>query len=237
MTSNTFVKCSFETCTRPRMVKGTGLCQSHQLQHRKGGPLRDLRRFQGFGEVPTCSHEGCNSAARTRGYCVSHYHKLRRTGTTYGPGSAKSCSYPDCPNPVSSRGMCETHYVVPSERSIPCHIPGCTRAGQYGFCTTHTTRARRFGLSPRELESLVKRGKCDACGEPGFNHAIHHDHGCCPQPGRSCGGCVVAYLCKPCNSAAGLVGDRAETLIAIARILENNKPAFPGKEKTGSWRN
>lgn len=237
MTSDTFAKCAFETCDRPRSFVGTGLCQSHQLQHRKGQPLRELRRFQDYGAPEKCSHEGCNAASRTRGFCTSHYLKFRRTGSTYGPGSADSCSLSDCTNPVSARGLCETHYSPPNQRSIPCHIPGCEKSGLYGFCTTHTTRARRFGMTPRELQYLVARGKCDACGKPGFNHDVHHDHSCCNVSGRSCGGCVVAYLCSNCNRAAGQVKDNPRLLRIIADLLESNEPAFPDKERTGRWRN
>lgn len=237
MGTPTFVTCSFEVCQRARKFKNTGLCQSHQKQHLSGEPLRELRRFKEFGEVAVCGHDGCGAASRTRGYCTSHYLKFLRKGFTYGEGSEKNCSYPGCSGPVSARKLCELHYAAPHDRSIPCHIPGCDRKGQYGFCTTHTTRARRFGMTPRELQTFISRGKCDACGTPGFNHDIHHDHSCCDTSGRSCGGCVIAYLCSNCNRAAGQAKDDPTVLRAIALILENNKPAFPGKEKTGSWRN
>lgn len=237
MKTDNFETCAYEGCERVSAFKNTGLCQSHQIQHRKGESLRPLRRFMTYGEAVICGHDGCSAKARTLGFCVSHYLKYLRTGTTYGPGSGDSCDYPDCDNPVSARGLCERHYTAPQTRTLPCHITGCTRTGLYGFCSLHSTRARRFGLTPRELKSIIDRGKCDACGTPGYDHAIHHDHSCCDKPGRSCGGCVVAYLCRPCNSAAGLVGDNPEILLAIAGILTNNKPAFPDKERTGRWKN
>jgi len=54
-----------------------------------------------------------------------------------------------------------------------------------------------------------EQGKaCGICGagEPtqkGWQ--TDHDHGCCPERGRSCGRCVRGILCAPCNTALGAV--------------------------------
>lgn len=236
---NDTTPCGFAGCWNTATFKATGLCQSHQLQHRSGAELRPLQSRGNQGPRTECAHEGCEAYARTRGFCKSHYMKFLRTGQTYGPGSAKHCSSPGCNRAVDVRGFCERHYreqdaVWKGQRSYACLIPNCTGVGQYGICALHSTRAGRFGLKPTQLQELIAGGVCDACGVAGDSMHIHHDHSCCDRAGRSCGGCVTAYLCSGCNTAAGMAKDDPDRLRKLADVLERGS-RFPENPRTAKW--
>lgn len=229
MDKNDTPQCGFSGCWNPREYKNTGFCQSHQLQYRRGDDLRPLQARGNKGERVQCAHSGCDAYSRTRGYCKSHYMKWLRTGTTYGPGSEVCCIYEGCNRAVDVRGYCERHYGVirdsgsapwSTQRAYACRVRGCDRAGQYGMCNKHAVRATRFGLSWDDLATLMANGMCEACGFEGLDLDIHHDHSCCDTAGRSCGKCVVAYLCGPCNTSAGMVKDDPARLRALADLIE-----------------
>ena len=64
-----------------------------------------------------CSVDGCASPAHARGWCWSHYHKLRRAmpregpRTPYGAGVKSGvCSAEGCGRSTVSRQLCKTHY-------------------------------------------------------------------------------------------------------------------------------
>lgn len=48
---------------------------------------------------------------------------------------------------------------------------------------------------------------------------VDHDHTCCPGS-VSCGLCVRGFLCGQCNSAAGLLGEDPERVLALVRYLK-----------------
>lgn len=77
-----------------------------------------------------------------------------------------------------------------------------------------------YGLTLAEMQRLLARGVCDACGEPpgALGLTIDHDRSCCPRNG-SCGSCVRGVLCSNCNAALGLVHDKVARLAALANYL------------------
>jgi hypothetical protein len=236
MIKNDTTPCAFDGCWNRLNFRDTGLCQSHQIQYRKGGTLRPIQSRGVNGPRPLCGHEGCQAYARTRGWCKSHYMKWLRTGETYGPGSGTHCKFDGCNRAVDVRGYCERHYksvrdsgAAPwtEDRTYPCRVFRCERTGQNGMCNKHSGRAQRFGLTWDELAYLMRNGTCEACGFDGEGKDlhIHHDHSCCPQAGRSCGKCVVAYLCSGCNTAAGMCRDDAERMRKVADVI-SRPPMF-----------
>lgn len=75
---------------------------------------------------------------------------------------------------------------------------------------------RTYGLSVDDYEDMLKvqQGECWIChrtaGQAGVRQLnVDHDHRCCPGE-KSCGKCVRALLCGPCNKALGLLGDDVE---------------------------
>lgn len=82
--------CSFEDCGRPRDSRG--LCKSHYVQVRRGGPLRPLGSVDNdHGKV--CEVDGCDERYHARGKCQTHYLEVYNAGRTrdldYGRAMAR----------------------------------------------------------------------------------------------------------------------------------------------------
>jgi 5-methylcytosine-specific restriction endonuclease McrA len=65
---------------------------------------------------PTCSIDGCDRPSLARGWCSTHYHRWRTTGSTEIANARSSwyrgqpCSIDGCEKPAAKRGWCGTHY-------------------------------------------------------------------------------------------------------------------------------
>jgi len=75
-------------------------------------------------------------------------------------------------------------------------------------------------------------GVCAACGtsDPGTNRnnfSIHHNHRCCPTP-KTCGKCVIALLCDPCNLLLGKFGDDAERIARLSAFATRQAATLEG---------
>ena len=109
-------------------------------------------------------------------------------------------------------------------------------------CTTHhreVTKARKaaahasyvaktYSLEPGQYEALYKAqgGVCYICRRAtgaARRLSVDHDHACCP--GRiSCGHCVRALICRPCNDLLGHVRDDID-MLRRAAIVIRDRPA------------
>ena len=87
-----------------------------------------------------------------------------------------------------------------------------------------------YNISPAQVEEMLKQQdyKCASCFTPldyipsagrRIQVNIDHDHSCCP--GRSsCGKCIRAVLCSPCNHGLGIFKDNADHLRKAANYVE-----------------
>lgn len=85
-------------------------------------------------------------------------------------------------------------------------------------------RDRRYGLAHGQFETMLsdQNGRCAICRTAfggGLTAQVDHDHTCCPGQ-KSCGRCVRALLCSPCNRAIGLFGDDPARLRSATEYLE-----------------
>lgn len=211
--------CSGPECHRPVYVKTTGLCRSHNAQLLRGSGLTELR-----GSAKPCTHEGCEAQAQSKGYCRPHYMQHWKYGKTYGPGAIGDCSAYKCYRPVFYNGLCQSHAKRGSGWEIggsgnTCGVLTCDNVAYNGICRSHRARALKFGLSNEALIEVLGDGTCEACGQKVGSLDIHHDHSCCDFSG-SCGRCVVAGLCGPCNRSAGMAKDNPAVLRALADLIE-----------------
>lgn len=105
----------------------------------------------------TCSIDGCESAALSRGWCNKHYLRWRQHGDPEWTAPPKpTCSA--CEAPAIARGLCPTHYAAwrRSQRTdVLCSIDGCNRShfGR-GWCELHYDRWRRTG-DPTRVSVII----------------------------------------------------------------------------------
>ena len=67
-----------------------------------------------FASTQTCDLDGCNQPHEAKGYCRTHYNRLRRYGDPLkSPGLDKqkqTCEVEGCTFSHHARGYCQTHY-------------------------------------------------------------------------------------------------------------------------------
>ena len=134
----------------------------------------------------TCSIDGCDTLARTRGMCSKHYNKVRYAERKASPPrlgvicEVDGCGRDLALDKATGRGMCSKHYqrwrkhgdpnyVRPVKyRVAACEIDDC-KAVQVarGWCSKHYTRWERHGSPTARVRGEVVDGKriCPWCGE------------------------------------------------------------------------
>lgn len=70
-----------------------------------------------------------------------------------------------------------------------------------------------------ELEG-VQDGRCAICGKVPERLVIDHDHRCCPDGHKRCGGCNRSLLCDHCNRGLGHFLDDPALLGAAIEYLK-----------------
>lgn len=118
---------------------------------------------------------------------------------------------------------CQAEYWNPTRKCRECgeiRKPGNELCGA---CQTWHSQAARYGMTGRQLRVMSEQqgGRCKICDrEPGKRKlSVDHDHSCCPG-NTSCGKCVRALICNPCNVALGMMKDSVSTLRRAADYLE-----------------
>lgn len=114
--------------------------------------------------MTACSVEGCDTQARARGMCDTHYHHWRRNHPdqvvrqVHNPGQV--CSQDGCGKPAKTRGMCvgcygKALYHGRIERvqyrgiydGQACAVTGCDRpVSSKGLCGAHYEKRRRTAV-------------------------------------------------------------------------------------------
>ena len=94
--------CPIEGCKRPSWHKA-GYCQSHKKQVQAGEDPTEIRGYR-FQQGDSCKIPGCSKAAKSRGYCASHYRQ------DWGP-----CKYPGCTRKMYNKrtGLCASWHPAP----------------------------------------------------------------------------------------------------------------------------
>ena len=145
---------------------------------------------------PLCSIEECGKPHTAKGYCQTHYVRLKRKGalgdTAIQVKGRTRCEVDNCKNPHTAKGMCAFHY----------------RIGYY------------HKLSIEQISSLPS--ECYFC-KSSKDLVIDHDHSRCPpKQHHTCGNCIRMVLCRKCNAGIGFLGNDATLYKVIANHLENN---------------
>lgn len=110
----------------------------------------------------TCTVDGCGRPHTARGYCLTHWTRLRKQGDAQPdvPIKAKKrnlfCSVEGCDAPHYCKAMCRNHHArwlrtgsphaKPPKQKPACTVEGCDNTAKArGFCTTHYRRFLRTG--------------------------------------------------------------------------------------------
>lgn len=198
-----------------------GYCDYHYREWRRWGaavtpsPKRTVR---------TCSFNECGRQSRSEGLCTAHYlqrhkgHELRPLRphvdtTVRDEHGRKQCS------------RCREWKSIDGYMANP-RIKG----GLHSFCKRcwrSDKLEKAYGITLDEYETMLaaQGGGCAICGginASGRNLYVDHDHACC-SGGASCGKCVRALLCDPCNRSIGLMRDDPARLRAAAAYLERHR--------------
>lgn len=103
-----------------------------------------------------------------------------------------------------------------------------------------------YGLTLKQFNAMIEaqQGVCACCGEVPqetvrsnqtntSGWSVDHDHACCPGK-VSCGKCVRALLCDPCNRALGVINEspvKAAGLVSyILKQIQLGKHPLPISE-------
>lgn len=182
-----------------------------------------------------CSVEGCDRKHYARGVCNPHYQRQANGQPTDTPLRAfdpgRGCQVPTCDRPHGQNGYCQAHNKrFKGGRSLNqplqqrgvirvCRVSDCT--GKHvarGMCAKHDKVCRNFNLTVVQYQMTQDMG-CQICGAPGGGLHIDHAHTCCPERGKSCGGCIRGGLCPTCNVGLGMFGDNVVKLQAAIIYL------------------
>lgn len=106
-------------------------------------------------------------------------------------------------------------------------------SAQCKTCTRFGNVKSKYGITADQYMALwnAQGGVCAICKREcptGRELAVDHDHACCSGT-KSCGFCVVALLCGPCNTGIGQLGDDPERIRAAADYVEETR--FKNKVK------
>ena len=209
----TIVSCAVADCERPTRTSRNPHCNTHAARLQRTGSV--------MAEVPIkehrlgCTVDGCDRKHYSFGLCELHRDRVR----AHGDAGAD--------RPVRLRKLRKeqggTRWCHTCEQWLPI--------SEFWATTSDCSRCRQlrnFNMTRIEWEALfAAQGSCCAiCGANtplGNGWHTDHDHGCCPERGRSCGQCVRGILCSGCNTGIGLLGDDSSRLRAAADYLERSR--------------
>lgn len=146
-----------------------------------------------------CRVDGCEKNVRKESLlCSMHFSRKQRRGNV---GGAK----PEKANWVGKI----------------CYVDGCNqKIKAKGYCSKHYDYTKYHKIHPGKIDQMKKNG-CYVCGS--FNRlTVDHDHSCCPT-NSSCEKCIRGILCHKCNTAAGLLDDDINRMLALASYIMSNK--------------
>lgn len=130
------------------------------------------------------------------------------------------------PNPLLTEKRC-----VECEVTLPVaefHKNARLKDGYRSICKSCSALRRRYhlyGISAEQYEEMLadQREACAICGSTDRPLFVDHDHACCPGS-KSCGLCVRALICQPCNTGLGNFEDNSSRIRDAADYVDYHKP-------------
>lgn len=180
----------------------------HYIRRRKFGDVGPAEPLNVRPKM--CSVVGCDRPHKARGFCGFHHQRWSKTGDPGGPDKVFT------PHPVvDGRKQCRT-----CAEWKP--VDGFHKKRRNGAphehcrdCRSILSKAYTYGIPPAEVQSLLSRPECEACGVSFGDEVqrnIDHDH---------ITGAVRGVLCSACNLALGMVKDDPGHLRRLASYIES----------------
>lgn len=200
--------------------------------------------------MTTCSVDGCETPATSRGWCNKHYTRWQRWGDPTIIKRAKksphsTCTVDGCNKPHKSLGYCAAHHKKFSIYGDPlggpgsggvkiwgnCEFENCeTKAIAHGLCQKHYSAWRAFLDAERTPEHRSKRG--DSVDKSGYVSKYVPEH-----PNASVSGIVLEHrlvmeqhigrLLEPHENVHHKNGDRKDNRIENLELWSVKQP--PGQ--------
>lgn len=91
------------------------------------------------------------------------------------------------------------------------------------------TRKYKYGVTEERLRQMLQDqgGGCAICGKTDVTWCIDHDHGCCTDSHKTCGGCVRGVLCNECNLGLANFHDNESLLLSAADYIARTQRQAP----------
>lgn len=190
------------SCDRLAIVKGW--CKPHYYQEYHGKPIKPLKTK--MPDTP-CPFPGCEWTGLGGNYCTGHKQQIRR-GVDLKTLERRI-------NPLLRNDLGEKCCTTCRVWKPECDFTKASKAsdglsGDCSLCKNRGGQDRKYNLGGGGFERMLdaQGGVCALCKLPeitGKSLHVDHDHECCPERARSCGGCVRGLLCHSCNTTLGLI--------------------------------
>jgi hypothetical protein len=152
----------------------------------------------------TCSVPGCGGKHEAKGFCITHYSRLRRGEEIDVPirriGVRHDCSVATCRNRAVVKGLCKTHDArarrgadlnEPIKRvsqDSQCKFKGCDRhIASHGYCSGHRRQQLLYGENGLRPIGAGKRRGCtlETCAIVGCERAQYANAMCNTHDARA----------------------------------------------------
>lgn len=169
--------------------------------------VRPLNRLLDYTErglavkaTQACSVVGCDTRARARGWCNSHYERWRKTGSVgdapirHFRTERERCSVVGCDRPYKAAGFCDLHWKRNDKHGNPHHVEVQTlKAGANAWKADVT-----YAGAHRRLERYRGRAVGQACVDcAGPAHQWAYDHADPDERTELVGGYRVPFSVNP----------------------------------------
>jgi hypothetical protein len=211
-------KCGFNACEKEVCVKSLGLCDGHYRQHKKGRELTPLRV-----PVGTCTFSGCDKPHMSHGLCDGHG-RMRSRGQELRPLAVKRTRGDSLKEMAQGVRTCVGKHGCGQLLPLSQFSKHRKTADGYNTnckeCCRNLHMQWKYDMTQVEWDALFasQGNKCAICRtSETYRWATDHDHACCPGQ-KTCGKCIRAILCYPCNTTVGFIETHPNIAAALAYV-------------------
>lgn len=183
------------------------------------------RKRRGNGTpAPLCLVDDCDSPARSKGWCVKHYSRWYRTGSTDNKHNTKHVAENEqlrtegkqrCTHCNRVKPFHLYHKLLKSRTGYRAVCKSCSkRYGKQNQRRLHLQNTYRISLLDYDRLKRYTNNKCWICGGGSKkNLAVDHNHS---------NDNVRGLLCQPCNRILGRWRDNPEIAARAAEYLSDD---------------